>query len=218
MDKDKILKDFDQLTEAKRKNALNLKLCLGFALTVVLAVLFFCFSAYLETLDKVWVVDKSGEYLKTHAEPAENLFVSLIKNTCNLATQYANSFDRFNLKRNQSAAKCYVNTDDLNAIFHKYYTDGSYHDALVGGAVYKCELEDVSVISGDNEPYKVVFTSLVSAYIRSDDPQKAAKPYQYRIKTEGELIRTTAQYPENVTGFIFTRFIQQIMPEQSKNE
>ena len=32
MNKDDILKDFDTLAEAKRKGAVNLKLCLGFAL------------------------------------------------------------------------------------------------------------------------------------------------------------------------------------------
>lgn len=35
MNKDDILKDFDTLAEAKRKGAVNLKLCLGFALVVV---------------------------------------------------------------------------------------------------------------------------------------------------------------------------------------
>ena len=37
MNKDDILKEFDTLAEAKRKGAVNLKLCLGFALLVVLA-------------------------------------------------------------------------------------------------------------------------------------------------------------------------------------
>ena len=35
MNKDDILKEFDTLAEAKRKGAVNLKLCLGFALLVV---------------------------------------------------------------------------------------------------------------------------------------------------------------------------------------
>ena len=39
MNKDDILKDFDTLAEAKRKGAVNLKLCLGFALVVVVLVL-----------------------------------------------------------------------------------------------------------------------------------------------------------------------------------
>ena len=41
MNKDDILKDFDTLVEAKRKGAVNLKLCLGFALVVVVLVLVF---------------------------------------------------------------------------------------------------------------------------------------------------------------------------------
>lgn len=39
MNKDDILKEFDTLAEAKRKGAVNLKLCLGFALLVVVLVL-----------------------------------------------------------------------------------------------------------------------------------------------------------------------------------
>ena len=39
MNKDDILKDFDTLAESKRKGAVNLKLCLGFALVVVVLVL-----------------------------------------------------------------------------------------------------------------------------------------------------------------------------------
>ena len=39
MNTDDILKDFDTLAEAKRKGAVNLNLCLGFALVVVVLVL-----------------------------------------------------------------------------------------------------------------------------------------------------------------------------------
>ena len=46
--------------------------------------------------DKVVVVERSGEYLKTHAEDSEALFLALVKKTCAEATGYANSFDRLN--------------------------------------------------------------------------------------------------------------------------
>lgn len=68
-------------------------------------------------LDKVVVVERSGEYLKTTAEDAEDLFIALVKNTCAEATRYANSFDRLNMKRNQAHAAFYVNKNDLNAVF-----------------------------------------------------------------------------------------------------
>ena len=43
----------------------------------------------------------------------------------------------------------------------------------------------------------------------------------YRIFSEGELIRTTPQYPENVTGFFFIRYkqtIQRVDLEEEKKE
>ena len=193
MNKDDILKEFDTLAEAKRKGAVNLKLCLGFALLVVVLVLAWGLAVNFSALDKVVVVERSGEYLKTTAEDAEDLFIALVKNTCAEATRYANSFDRLNMKRNQAHAAFYVNKNDLNAVFSKYYNDKAYFDAAQNGAVYKCELESVDKISGDNEPYQVEFTSVLTVYGVSGQKVK------FLIRTKGELVRTTPQYPENVT-------------------
>ena len=60
MNKDDILKDFDTLAEAKRKGAVNLKLCLGFALVVVVLVLAWGLVVNFTALDKVVVVCKSN--------------------------------------------------------------------------------------------------------------------------------------------------------------
>ena len=61
MNKDDILKDFDTLAEAKRKGAVILKLCLGFALVVVVLVLAWGLVVNFTALDKVVVVERSGE-------------------------------------------------------------------------------------------------------------------------------------------------------------
>ena len=212
MNKDDILKEFDTLAEAKRKGAVNLKLCLGFALLVVVLVLAWGLAVNFSALDKVVVVERSGEYLKTTAEDAEDLFIALVKNTCAEATRYANSFDRLNMKRNQAHAAFYVNKNDLNAVFSKYYNDKAYFDAAQNGAVYKCELESVDKISGDNEPYQVEFTSVLTVYGVSGQKVK------FLIRTKGELVRTTPQYPENVTGFFFTQFLQQLVRIEQQNK
>ena len=44
-------------------------------------------------------------------------------------------------------------------MFSKYYNDKAYFDAVQNGAVYKCEIDSIQTIAGDNEPYKVAFTS-----------------------------------------------------------
>lgn len=212
MNKDDILKDFDTLAEAKRKGAVNLKLCLGFALVVVVLVLAWGLVVNFTALGKVVVVERSGEYLKTHAEDSEALFLALVKKTCAEATGYANSFDRLNLKRNQAHAAFYVNRNDLNAVFSKYYNDKAYFDAVQNGAVYKCEIDSIQTIAGDNEPYKVAFTSTLTIYGVSGQKLK------FLIRTKGEIVRTTPQFPENVTGFFFNQFIQQIVRIEQEPE
>lgn len=105
-----------------------------------------------------------------------------------------------------------VNKNDLNAVFSKYYNDKAYFDAAQNGAVYKCELESVDKISGDNEPYQVEFTSVLTVYGVSGQKVK------FLIRTKGELVRTTPQYPENVTGFFFTQFLQQLVRIEQQNK
>lgn len=204
MNKDDILKDFDKLAISKKVNALNLKLCLGFALVIVILVLVWGLFISLTALDKVVVIERSGEYLKTHAEEGEALFNALIKNTCAEATRYANSFDRLTLKRNPAKAAFYINKNDLNAICSKYYNDKAYFDAAQNGAVYMCELDSVQMIKGDNPPYQVQFSSTLTIYSVSGQKLK------FNIQTRGEIIKTTPQFPENVTGFYFNQYIQQM--------
>ena len=190
MNKDDILKDFDTLAEAKRKGAVNLKLCLGFALVVVVLVLAWGLVVNFTALDKV----------------------ALVKKTCAEATGYANSFDRLNLKKNQAHAAFYVNKNDLNAVFSKYYNDKAYFDAVQNGAVYKCEIDSIQTIAGDNEPYKVAFTSTLTIYGVS------GQKLRFLIRTKGEIERTRPQFPENVTGFFFNQFIQQIVRIEQEPE
>lgn len=172
----------------------------------------FAFTIVETALDKVVVVERSGEYLKTHAEDSEALFLALVKKTCAEATGYANSFDRLNLKKNQAHAAFYVNKNDLNAVFSKYYNDKAYFDAVQNGAVYKCEIDSIQTIAGDNEPYKVAFTSTLTIYGVS------GQKLRFLIRTKGEIVRTTPQFPENVTGFFFNQFIQQIVRIEQEPE
>ena len=98
-----------------------------------------------------------------------------------------------------------MNKNDLNAVFSKYYNDKAYFDAAQNGAVYKCEIDSVQHISGGNEPYRVEFTSILTVYGVS------GQQLRFLIRTRGELVRTTPQFPENVTGFFFNQFLQQIV-------
>lgn len=201
---DKILNEFDRFAKAKKVNSVNTKLCLFFSLIVIMCVLLWALTISQTALNKVVVIERSGEYVKTSTVNNEDLFFALVKNTCAQATMYANSFDRLTLQENQTRAKFYVNTDDLNAIFQNYQNQRVYYDVIQNGAVYKCNITNINSIAGDNEPYQVTFSSVLILYAPS------GQTYQYNVITEAELVRTKAQFPENVTGFFFTKYIQNI--------
>ena len=80
MNKDDILKDFDTLAEAKRKGAGNLKLCLGFALVVVVLVLAWGLVVNFTALDKAVSYTHLERMLVGNVKKA----VSLIQNPANI--------------------------------------------------------------------------------------------------------------------------------------
>lgn len=209
MDKERILNEFDTLSKAKKQQAMMLKLCLGFALTVVIFVLIWGFSISISALDKVVVLSNNGEYLKTEVVSEEALISTRVQTTCEYLTRYANSFDRQTIKANQAKALFYASSQDLNPIFNKYYNDRAYTDATNTGAVYNCNLERVESISGSNEPYEVRFTSILSI-------SSSGKLYRFRLHSEGKIISTTPHYPENITGFMFSELKQRAEPISSE--
>lgn len=212
MKKEKILKEFDSLVDAKKVSATNTKICIIFSLLVVLCVLVWGAYISLTALDKVVVVDRSGEYLQVSAERKTDLFAALIKNTCAQATKYANSFDKVSVKRNQAYASFYINRADLTAITNKYYNDKAYFDAVNNGAVYRCEIDSLISFQGKNEPYKVRFLSTLTVYTASGKRRK------FVIESEGSIVKTTPQFPENVTGFTFNQLMQNWRVAEDKQE
>ena len=59
---------------------------------------------------------------------------------------------------------------------------------------------------------KVAFTSTLTIYGVS------GQKLRFLIRTKGEIVRTTPQFPENVTGFFFNQFIQQIVRIEQEPE
>ena len=201
MNKEKILTDFDDFTSAKKTNARIVIACFVFAIVVIITVLIWAASVTQTAINKIIVVERSGEYLKISADTSEKLFISLVKNTCATATIYANSFDRITINENQAKAAFYVNQNALQGIFLKYQNDGSYHEAIQNGVVYKCEMETFESITGEEEPYIVNFTAILSIIYKEHITK-------IRIKSRGEIIKTTPQYPDNITGFYLRNLAQ----------
>lgn len=213
MNKKKILEDIDDFSNAKKKSSQSLKLILLFAFAVILLIAVWAFSCVNTSMNKILVIDRSGEYVKTKVEDNNKLFLSLITNHCSLTSKYVNSFDKLSINENQAWAAFLAPSDDLNRIYAKYNQERAYGDVIDRGVVYRCELKELKSIEGTSEPYQVCFTSVLSIV----DGTTIKK---ILITSQGTIIRHTPKYPENVTGFYFSSYTQnyELLQEPIKEE
>jgi hypothetical protein len=207
INKETLLKGFASYVEAKRKQALYLKLFFVSITMIILTILYYSYSIVNNALDKVIVVNTGGELLPMESMEQETLYAALIQTHCYSVSYLANSFDVNNIKNNQARAAFLVNQADLNAVIDKYQYDKAYSDAINKGVVYRCSFEKVNRISqiGNGSEYDVVFTSTLSVISNIETKN-------IRIVSKGTAIRTTPRYPENPTGFYFKYYIQEYYP------
>jgi len=203
MNENKLIKEFDASAKAKKQGAMWSKLIVLFSGLVVLGAFIFAYLAIDKAMNTIIVVERSGQYLERKAEDRESLIKALLKTTCANLVQHANSFDRMTVKENQARALFYCNKADLQRIFNLYNQEKSYHEALEMGTVYKCEIESFGDITGQQEPFGVTFTSILTII-------KGNTITKFRITSQGTLIGTTAHFPENSTGFFFNSYQQSI--------
>lgn len=202
MGENDLIKDFDAFSKAKKQNASLSKMIIIACLIIVISVLIWGFAVTNNAMNKIIVVERSGEYLKISAENSEQLFVTLVQSTCAHLTHYANSFDRLSINENQAKATLLCDKGNLSSVFELYKQEGAYHEVLERGVVYRCEIEKVTNI-GNTEPYAVSFSSILT-YV---DGSRIVK---FRIYSEGTLIKVKPQFPENTTGFFFNTYRQSI--------
>lgn len=196
-----ILKDFDKLAAARKKNALVTKLAFALCAFTVAAVLFFCYRTVGSVAGKILVVNEGGGFLPLKAVDQGRLYESLLKAHCASVVYYLNSFDRLSMQDNQARALFLVDRTDANTVFAKYQADRAYGDVLDLGVVYKTEFEKVSALTVHGEEYHVTFTAVLKI-INGEDTKKVL------ITATGTAIRTTPRYPENMTGFFFKTYNQ----------
>ena len=156
------------------------------------------------------MVDRGGTYLKTSTEREEKLFESLVQSHCANSVYYANSFNRLTIKENQAKAVFLMNQNDALRIFSRYKDSKAYGDALDRNVNYTAVFDQIESISKDNEPYHVVFYSTLT--IIDDD----GATLRFKIRSEGDLIKYTPQFPENTSGFYFKNYVQSY--EKLKND
>lgn len=204
-----ILKDFNKYAEARKNYTLRTKLVFIFCSVTITMILFFSYRVVNNAMSKILVVNEGGEFVHFKAMQTDKLYESLLKSHCYYTSYYLNSFDRLTIEENQARGLFLVNKGDANTIFAKYQADRAYGDALELGVVYNCEYEKITEVRVQGNEYNVQFTSVLS--IISNTGTK-----RFRIISEGTAIRTTPQYPENVTGFFFKTYRQTYMPYEKE--
>lgn len=196
-----LLKDFSRLADARKKQTMTTKLAFLFCSLTIAMVLFFCYNAVNNAMNKILVVNAGGEYLSFEAQENDVLYENLLKSHCYYTSYYINSFDRQTIKQNQARAMFLVNKPDANTIFAKYQSDRAYGDALELGTSYRCEFEHMNYIRVRGDEYDVSFDSVLNIY-------SSTGTKKIRITSSGTVIRTTPQFPNNVTGFFFKTYTQ----------
>lgn len=205
MNENKLIEDFKDFTKGKRQNATITKLVIIVCGLIVVCCLFFNFKVSSTAASKVKVITKSGAYLETELTDEKALFNSLINNACAMSAYYINSFNRYTIKFNQTKAVFLCNRNDVYRVVAYYENNKGYGDALDRGVDYSCEYQGLDQLSGDYPPYSVQFHSILTV----NDNGNVSK---YLIKSEGKLIKTHPQYPENVGGWYFTNYQQSVYP------
>lgn len=197
-----IIKGFDDLSEAKRRSSLAVKLMFCLAVIIVIGSLVLLYTVTINSQNNVRIVDKAGNYLPSTLTNKDKLFQVLLKNHCANTAYFANSFDRLTIKENQARTVFLCNRTDAMRIFANFNTRGAYADALNRGVIYRTQFLHLDEFSGDREPYHVRFTSLLQI-VDNDRPTA-----EFEIGSEGEIITHTPQYPENTSGLYFIKYSQ----------
>ncbi len=203
-----ILKDFSKYADARKNYTFRTKLVFIFCSATITMVLFFSYRVVNNAMNKILVINEGGEYVHFKAMQTDILFQNLLKSHCYYTAYYLNSFDRITIEENQARGLFLVNKGEANTIFAKYQADRAYGDALELGVVYRCDFEQIDHINIQGNEYNVQFSSVLS--IISNTGTK-----KIRIVSEGTAIRTTPQFPENVTGFFFKNYKQKYMPYEN---
>lgn len=205
MDKEKILAGFNQLAGAQRSNAITVRLILLVSLLLNVIVVFFSYRFAAGSASTKLMVDAStGQYMKFSVEDSARLFNVRMETHCANAAYYINSFDRLTIVENQARSVFIVNKSDAVRIFERYRKARAYTDAIDRGISYRAIFLHIDKLEGQQEPYKVKFSSKLTIYENADSIE------QYLIKSEGTVRRATPQYPENTTGLYFSSYSQTI--------
>lgn len=201
MENEKFNKIYNSLQDSKRSSVKITLVREVVTVIVVISILTWAFFIHMNTVDKIKVVDQSGNYINTNVVKRGKLINSLIKSHCAKAVYYINSFDRLTIKENQAKSLFLINQKDASRIFDTYYKNNNYNDAIQRGYSFETTFLEINEFAIEEEPYKVKFISELVI-------EQGNTTQKYHIISTGEIVTSTAQYPENPFGYYFKNYTQ----------
>ena len=202
MENKDFIKEYDDIQNGKK---VNVRTTLIYAITsglMFLGMLIWTFSIHVSTVDKIKVVDTSGNYLDSKVVRRDKLMKTLITGHCDKAVYFANSFERMTVKENQAHTYFLINKSDADKVFETYLSNNAYNDALSRGYEYETKFVRIEEFDVTQQPWSVKFLSELTI-IKGETTQK------YYIVSTGKIVTHTAQYPENPFGLFFVNYQQE---------
>lgn len=197
-----IISRFNSLSDARQRLSLNIRLILLFTSITVVTVSYFAYRIQRDAMQRIIVVDSTGEMKKVRAESEDKVYLTLLYSHCEQSGTFANSFDEFSISENQEKASHLIAKADLDRIIAAYAREGAYQDVRTRGVTYRYQFGNILTATnlGGNE-YRVQFYGILS--ILDGEVTK-----QVRITSEGIAIRVEPHWPQNVTGYRFRTYSQ----------
>ena len=199
-DAQQIIKSFMGYSESKKRLKGNLLVFVVFCTIICTIVSVGAFWVQSKAMDKIIVVDNSGELRRIHTEDRTNLYLSLLYSHCEQSAFYMNSFDQFSIDSNYKKALKMCNKIDLDRIRAMFRNQGAYNDAVNRGVCYRYTFKDIVTARANKEcGYDVRFWGVLEI-IDGNNVKKV------RVNSHGETIRVHSKWPDNVTGYFWKSY------------
>lgn len=214
VEKEPILKGYDDVVEGKRNSRLAMWLVTGGSIIVTISALVISASLMSSSADKMKVIDNTGRVIKSDLQREEEVRISTVQAHLSNALFYLNSFDRNSIKENQARALFLVDKKSADRIFNSYNRTGAYNDALQSGYIYRAKFIKITKLEGNSEPF--AFT--LEGELEVTDGSRTIKT---KIIGTGNIRYSTPNFPNNPQGMLVYDYLQQyedMPPEEAGAE
>lgn len=204
--------EFNELFLQKKAGFQIVKIAIFLSVACVVCSFVFGVFIFTKASSTIAVVDSNGEYLQMKIADKQKMQTVLLQQTCANLVFYLNSFDRGGYLDNYNLALNYCQTDEANKVAELYKAEKFYYDATQRGVIFVTRLNEIHNIEAFNDgSVKASFNAIMEK--KDGDFNNF-----FIIECEGKLIKTTPEFPNNITGWIFQSYTQTIKPYNPRED